>query len=96
MIKAITKMAVQANKTAEFEKLAAELVYHSIRVPVNEYYSCNKSENQPNTYCFIEFWRDMDAFQTSMDTEYFTRLFPQLVNLTEEEPVIELYTELAN
>lgn len=31
-----------------------------------------------------------------MDREYFSRLFPQLVGLTEEEPVIEVYTELAD
>lgn len=96
MIKAITKMSVQADKTAEFEKLARELVYYSAKDTGNEYYSCSKSENQPNTYCFIEFWSYAGAFQASMETEYFTRLFPQLVDLTEEKPVIELYTGLTD
>lgn len=96
MIKAITRMDVRPDKTEEFERLARELVCCSRKDDGSEYYSCNKSETQPNTYCFIEFWRDAEAFHSSMEREYFTRLFPQLVGLTEEEPVIEVYTELAD
>ena len=94
MIKTITKMAVLPGKTTEFERRAKELVCSSRKDDGSEYYSCNKSEIQPNTYCFIEFWRDAEAFHSSMKREYFTRLFPQLVELTEEKPVIEVYTEL--
>lgn len=96
MIKAITKMTVRPDKTEEFERLARELVCCSRKDDGSEYYSCNKSETQLNTYCFIEFWRDAEAFQASMDKGYFARLFPRLVELTEEKPVIELYTGLAD
>ena len=40
--------------------------------------------------------RSSRDFKMSMETEYFTRLFPQLVDLTEEKPVIELYTGLTD
>lgn len=62
MIKAITRMAVRPDKTEEFERLARELVCCSRKDDGSEYYSCNKSETQPNTYCFIEFCETQRLF----------------------------------
>lgn len=94
MIKAVTTFEIEPENQDRFEELAMLLVRYSETDNGCEYYSCNRCVDCDDIYCFIEFWTDMESFLSSMEHDYFTTLFPQLVELSVEEPTIEVYEDL--
>ena len=95
MIKIVAKMHVKAGETENFRALAQDLIQKSLAEPGNGgAYSLNESLSDPQTLCFIEFWKDQAAIEAHNAPEHVTGTFPKLAALCDQEPVVELYKEL--
>lgn len=93
-IKIVAKMQVKPENLETFKNLAAELVEKSRQEPGNCAYSLNASKKDSCLLAFIETWQDKEALKVHKQTEHFTRILPQLLQLCNEDPVSEMYTEL--
>lgn len=93
-LKIVAKMPVKPENIDRFKTLATELVEASRQEEGNVYYSLNISKKDPNTFAFVECWRDKAAIKTHNATEHFTRILPQLRALCDGHPESEIYTEL--
>lgn len=91
--KIIAKMQVQPEHLKTFKMLAAELVACSCAEAGNLHYSLNSGRKEPCLMVFTETWRDKEAIRIHNESEHFTRLLPQLLELCVQEPVTEIYIE---
>ena len=94
MIKIIAKMTVKEGLADTFKAAAKELVEKSAAEAGNISYSLNVSLADPNTFAFIEFWKDQDAIDSHNASEHFTAILPKLGGMCVGEPSIELFNTI--
>ncbi len=95
MIKIVAKMHVKEGEVENFKALTKDLIVKSLAEEGNGgAYSLNVSLSDPQTLCFIEFWKDQAAIDAHNATEHFTGTFPKLAELCDQEPVVELFEEI--
>jgi len=95
MIKIIARRVVRADRVADYEALAQELVAKSQAEPGNITYTLNRSLSDPRVHTMIEVWKDRAAIDAHNASEHFTRIVPQLGALVEAADPVELYEEVA-
>ena len=93
-IKIVAKMPVKEEKMETFRSLATELIECSTQEPGNISYTLNVSKKDPCLLVFIEAWQDKAALKAHNQTEHFTRILPQLLQLCDGEPVSEMFVEV--
>lgn len=91
MIKIIAAMSVKVGRVEEFKAIAKELVAKSAAEEGNISYSLNVSQNDPNRFAIVEFWKDRAAIDCHNATEHFTALLPRLAELCDGEIGIEQF-----
>ena len=94
MIKIVAKRTVRTGQTDRYLALAGELVERSRAEAGNVFYTLNRSTTDPDTFVFLEAWRDQAAVDAHNASEHFTRLVPQLGALVETAFPVELFTEV--
>jgi len=94
MIKIVAKNYVREGCTADFEKLAAQLIEGSRKEEGNVFYTLNKSTEDPLEYCFIECWKDQAAISSHNASPHFTSLVPEMAKLLSKPSPAELFEEL--
>lgn len=96
MIKIVAKMHIKdVNEIENFKALTKDLIEKSLAEEGNGgVYSLNVSLSDPQTLCFIEFWKDKAAVKAHNKTEHFTSTFPKLAAFFDREPSIEMFEEI--
>lgn len=94
LIKIVAELVVKEENIDKFQKLAEEIVKKSRLEEGNISYSLNQSIQNPKVHTFIEIWKDEEAIETHNASEHFTRILPQLGDMSEEPAKIELYREI--
>ena len=95
MIKIVAKMHVKEGEVENFKAMTTDLIAKSRAEDGNGgHYSLNVSLADPQTLCFIEFWKDQAAIDAHNATEHFTGTFPELAKLCDQDPVVELFEEV--
>ena len=95
MIKIVAKMHVKEGEVENFKALTKDLIAKSRAEDGNGgHYTLNVSLADPQTLCFIEFWKDQGAVATHMASPHFTRIFPKLQSMAVGEPIIEMLNEV--
>jgi quinol monooxygenase YgiN len=96
MIGVIATMSVQEGKAVAFEQVAREL---AAQVRANEpgilVYRLTKGRDHPNTYRFMEVYRDQTTAEQHSRTPYFAELFGKLQALLSKAPEIEVLDAIA-
>lgn len=93
MIKIVAECFVREESVQTFIETAAELVNKSQKDDGCISYGLFEDISNPSHLTFIEEWRDSDALQAHNASEHFTRIFPKLGALCEQESVINMYKE---
>ena len=86
----IATLRIQEGKTEEFETFATELA-RQVRAnePGNLAYQLTKSRTEPNTYRFLEVYKDQDALTHHGGTDYFKAAGPKFAAVLGGRPEIE-------
>ena len=86
----IAKLPIQEGKTAEFEAFFTEL---AAQIRANEpgvlIYQLTKSRTEPNTYKFLEVYKDDEALTHHGGTDYFKAAGPKFAAVLAGRPEIE-------
>lgn len=90
MIGVIATLKIQEGKAEEFEAFAAELA-KQVRAnePGNLAYQLTKSRTEPNTYKFLEIYKDQDALTHHGGTDYFKAAGPKFAAVLGGRPEVE-------
>jgi quinol monooxygenase YgiN len=86
----IATLKIQDGKVEEFEAFATELA-KQVRAnePGNLAYQLTKSRTEPNTYRFLELYKDQDALPHHGGTDYFKAAGPKFAAVLAGRPEIE-------
>ena len=90
----VVKMNVAEENIKTFMQLASELVEKSRAEMGNISYCLSVNKKDPCQLTFLECWKNREAIQFHGETEHFTRILPQLLELCTEKPVKETFIEL--
>lgn len=82
MIKIVARNTVKEDKKEELLSLVKELVEKSRAEEGNISYDLWEDMNASNVLTFIEEWKDQAAIDKHNATEHYTRLVPQIGELT--------------
>ncbi|MDD4362891.1 MAG: putative quinol monooxygenase [Atribacterota bacterium] len=91
MIRIVSKSNIKEGKKEEFKNLAAELIKGSQQEPGCVSYDLYEDINNVNTVAFIEEWKDLAAIEGHRKSPHFTKIVPQLAELREGKPELNLY-----
>jgi quinol monooxygenase YgiN len=94
MLKIVARITVKKDKIEEFKRTAEELIRKSSAEEANVFYTLNQNVEDEQKFAFIECWRDNEALKTHGASEHFTRIFPQLGELSESSEPAEIYMEV--
>lgn len=95
MIKIIARNTVLEGKKEEFISIVKELVEKSRAEEGNISYDLWEDINNTNVFTFIEEWKDRAAVDEHNASEHFTRIVPQIRQLTAGEgSEVRLYTQI--
>lgn len=94
MITVVAKSNVLPEKREEFLKLAREMEQKSRQERGCISYTLYESMDNPNQFCYIEFWKDADALEAHNNSEHFLSLVPKMNQLKKEPSHVELYHEI--
>ena len=94
MICIAAKQLVRAEECEKFEQLAKKVAEVAVTEEGNCTYVLTRSVDNPQAYCVFEAWESMEAVQKHMGSELFQSLAPQMGELMESEPSIEMYEEI--
>ena len=94
MIRIAAKQLVRAEECEKFQELAQKLADVAVTEEGNCSYVLTRSIDNPQAFCVFEAWESMEAVKKHMDTELFQTLAPQMGELMEAEPSLEIYEEL--
>ena len=84
MLTVLARFQVKAGQAARFQELCAELIAATRQEQGCVSYELFQDKADGNKFSFIEFWQtqaDLDAHSAS---EHFTRIVPQLVDISDE------------
>jgi quinol monooxygenase YgiN len=86
----IATLRIQDGKAEEFEAFATELA-KQVRAnePGNLAYQLTKSRTEPNTYRFLEVYKDQEALTHHGGTDYFKAAGPKFAAVLGGRPEIE-------
>ena len=86
----IATLRIQEGKAEEFEAFAMELA-RQVRAnePGNLAYQLTKSRTEPNTYRFLEVYKDQEALTHHGGTDYFKAAGPKFAAVLGGRPEIE-------
>jgi quinol monooxygenase YgiN len=86
----IATLRIQDGKAEEFEAFATALA-RQVRAnePGNLAYQLTKSRTEPNTYRFLEVYKDQDALTHHGGTDYFKAAGPKFAAVLGGRPEIE-------
>ncbi|HEY0435303.1 MAG TPA: putative quinol monooxygenase [Phenylobacterium sp.] len=86
----VATLKIQEGKGAEFEAFATELAR---QVRANEpgclMYQLTRSQSDPNTYVFLELYKDADAIAHHGQTDYFKAAGPKFAAVLAGRPDIQ-------
>ncbi|HHX38068.1 MAG TPA: antibiotic biosynthesis monooxygenase [Clostridiaceae bacterium] len=87
----IADFKVMPNKLEQFLSLAKELHSKTLTEEGNVSYIFCKKPDSTYDFAFFEVWHDDLAIEKHNRSEHFTRLIPQMVELCEGEPIVQMY-----
>ena len=86
----IATLTIQDGKAEEFEAFVTELAAQvRANEPGNLAYQLTKSRTEPNTYKFLELYKDQDALSHLGGTDYFKAAGPKFAAVLAGRPQIE-------
>jgi quinol monooxygenase YgiN len=88
-------VVVAPDNRAAFLKAAEHQVTHSRQEEGCQGYTCNEDVMAPNTFVFVERWRDQAAVQIHFAKDYSRLLVSEMQRLAINAPVVEIH-EIAN
>jgi|AntRauTorckE6833_2_1112554.scaffolds.fasta_scaffold191802_1 quinol monooxygenase YgiN len=94
MISVIAYLHVKPEKREEAVKAAEELINQVKNEKGTLYYSFNADDNDPETFVFIEKYKDMDSLKLHGQTEYFSEFMKKAQVFSSKPPEIKTYTEI--
>ena len=94
MIKIVAKNYVKPECSEAFRETAKELIEKSCAEEGNIFYTLNVSKKDPNTFVFIEAWKDQAAIDFHNNSEHFTSIVPKLAKMCNREGDVELFDEI--
>ena len=95
MIKIVARTKFKAECIDAVKALAKELVEKSQAEEGNISYTFNQNIKDPAVLTMIEIWADKAAIERHNTSEHFTRIFPQMAQYAAEQPMLDIYTEVA-
>jgi len=90
----VAKLTIRPEKTEQFLACAKELIQATRKETGCLSYVLHQG-TEPGAYFFIEDWASKAALDAHMQTEHFTRIIPQMAELSSAEPRLELTTPLS-
>ena len=93
MVLIIAKLVAKDGKAEEFIEVTKPLIAGSQAEEGNIEYILYRSQDDPNTFHFIEKWRDMDAIKAHQSASHYVEAGPKLGPLlagkevTQHDPV---------
>lgn len=94
MIKIFAKLVLRPECVEHFQTIAKELVEKSLAEEGCVTYSLNRSKADPNTFAFIEIWKDQEAIDIHNASEHFTRIVPQFDALLAQPTPAEFFEQV--
>ena len=94
MIRIAAKQLIREDSIEQFQELAKKLADVAVTEEGNCSYALARSIDNPQAFCVFEAWESMEAVQKHMGSELFQSLAPQMGELMESEPTIEMYEEI--
>lgn len=96
MISVIAKVPVQAAKKEEALKSVKELIAEVAKEEGTLYYTLNIDRKNPDTFVFMERYRDMDAFKAHGSTPHFGKFMEKAMTFASGAPEITILEEIAS
>ncbi|MBK5241179.1 putative quinol monooxygenase [Clostridium sp.] len=94
MITIVAKNTIKQSKIVEFKKLAGKLINESRKEIGCLSYNLYEDSNNCNILTFIEEWKSEEAIKLHNNSEHFTSIVPQFVELKESQSQINLYKKI--
>ncbi|WP_430971715.1 putative quinol monooxygenase [Sunxiuqinia rutila] len=94
-IKVVARFAVNETQFDPFLNLAKELVQETLKEAGCIRYELVQDRQNPEVLMMLEEWESKSLLNQHMASEHFTRIVPQLVDLSAAEPVIHVCKKLA-
>jgi len=94
MIAIVASFSIPEDNRERFIELARRLAAGSRAEAGNISYRFVVSRENAGAFAFIEEWADTAAVDSHNASEHFTALVPQMVELSDESPVIAQYEEV--
>ena len=94
MIKIVAKNYVKPECANTFIAAVKPLIKGSREEEGNVFYTLNRSKKEPNTFAFIECWKNEEAIAFHNQTEHFTSIVPKLAEFCEKPGEVELFDEV--
>ena len=92
-VKIVAEFKVKPECVAQFAATAKELVLASQAEEGNITYTLNACAEDPETFTFIEIWKDLDAIEAHNASAHFQKFVPLLGDMCDGS-VIKHYTEI--
>lgn len=94
-IKVVARFTVDRQQFDAFLPLGKELVQETLKEEGCIRYELVQDRQSPEVLIMLEEWESKPLLDKHMASEHFTRLVPQLVELSAAEPVIHVCKQLA-
>lgn len=94
MISVIAKVPVQPEKKEEALGAVKDLMKHVAKEEGTLYYTLNIDKNAPDTFVFMERYRDMDAFKHHGGTPHFQEFMNKAAGFASGAPEITVLKEI--
>ena len=89
MVHVIARIVIADGKVDAFHEVAEELINTTRTENGCLSYTLYAGENE-NTFFFIEDWENQECLEAHFATEHFTRLIPQIGDISAEDPRLEI------
>lgn len=90
----VARMKVQSGKESEFETMVKEIIPQVEKEEGTLQYTLSRAQANPLEYLFFEKYRDQEAINSHMTTEYFKEMSKKLAGVLDGAPVIEIFEEV--
>lgn len=94
MINVIAQFEVKPALSAQFIELCQQLIQQTQQEEGCISYHLQQNTEQANHFVFIEQWKSKDALNLHFSTPHFTSIVPQLVALSEKDPIVQTFVKV--
>jgi len=94
MIRVVAKFNFKPEEKEKAMVLCKELVDETRKETGCKGYDLAQSANDENQYVVLETWENQEVLDVHSASEHFTRIVPQLVEMSAAAPILESYMQV--